>query len=167
MLLVGVVRRPHGLAGELSVEPFTDVPDRFVPGVRVEWRLGGDTKMLTVHSARTHGDRLLIAFEGFAGVDSARSLSGGELSVPDADAAPAPEGWYMSHEIEGWRCEDVSGRFAGTVRLLETTPAGALLSIETPSGKEALVPFVHPIVVLVDESLRRVVIDPPEGLLEV
>ena len=73
----------------------------------------------------------------------------------------------MSHQIEGWRCEDVHGRFAGTVRLLETTAAGALLSIETPSGKEALVPFVHPIVVLVDGSLRRVVIDPPEGLLEV
>lgn len=167
MLLVGIVRRPHGLEGELSVEPFTDVPERFATGVRVEWRKGDDAKILTVRSSRSHGERLLIAFEGFAGVDSARSLSGGELTVGDEDAAAAPEGWYMSHQIEGWRCEDVSGRFAGTVRLLETTPAGALLSIETPSGKEALVPFVHPIVVLVDEAQRRVVIDPPEGLLEV
>ncbi|HEY6148791.1 MAG TPA: ribosome maturation factor RimM [Thermoanaerobaculia bacterium] len=167
MLLVGIVRRPHGLAGEVSVEPFTDLPDRFAPGVRVEWRRGEDAKVLTVLSARPHGGRVLVAFDGFSGVDSARTLAGGELSVSEFESPPPPEGWYMSHQIEGWRCEDVAGRLAGTVRMLETTPAGALLSIETPSGKEALVPFVHPIVVRVDEALRRIVIDPPEGLLEV
>jgi 16S rRNA processing protein RimM len=167
MLLVGIVRRPHGLAGEVSVEPFTDLPERFAPGFRVEWRRGDDAKTLTVRSARAHGERLLIAFDGFDGVDAARALAGGELEVPDENALPAPPGWYMSHQIEGWRCEDLAGRLAGFVRLLETTPAGALLSIQTPSGKEALVPFVHPIVVLVDEGKRRIVIDPPEGLLEI
>jgi len=167
MLLVGVVRRPHGLEGEVSVEPFTDVPGRFAPGLRVEWRRGEEAKMLTVRSARPHGGRLLISFEGFPGVDFARTLSGGELAVPDEEAAPPPPGWYMSHEVEGWRCEDRQGQLAGHVRRLEMTAAGPLLSIELPSGKEALVPFVHPIVVLVDEGERRVVIDPPEGLLDV
>jgi 16S rRNA processing protein RimM len=41
-----------------------------------------------------------------------------------------------------------------------------MLSIETPSGREALVPFVAPIVVAVDEDGRRIVIDPPDGLLD-
>jgi 16S rRNA processing protein RimM len=167
MLLVGIVRRPHGLDGEVSVEPLTDVRDRFAPGVRVEWRRGEEARALVVRSARPHGERLLISFEGFAGVDTARALSGGELAVAEGEAAPPPPGWYMSHQVEGWRCEDRQGRLAGHVRLLETTPAGPLLSIETPSGKEALVPFVHPIVVFVDEAERRIVIDPPEGLLEV
>jgi 16S rRNA processing protein RimM len=167
MLLVGIVRRPHGLGGEVSVEPLTDVPERFTPGGRVEWRRGENAKTLTVLSARTHGGRLLIAFDGIAGVDAARALSGGELEVPEEDALPPRPGWYMSHQIVGWRCEDLAGRFAGVVRNLETTPAGGLLSIETPSGKEALVPFVHPIVVLVDDASRRIVIDPPEGLLEI
>jgi len=70
------------------------------------------------------------------------------------------------HRIEGWRCEDVSGRLAGIVRGLERTAAGPLLSIETPSGREALVPFVDPIVVAVHEEERRIVIDPPDGLLD-
>jgi len=52
------------------------------------------------------------------------------------------------------------------VRGLERTAAGPLLSIETPSGREALVPFVDPIVVAVHEEERRIVIDPPDGLLD-
>jgi 16S rRNA processing protein RimM len=157
------------LKGEVSVEPRTEFPDRFAPGVRVEWSASGSaggTRTLTLKSARPHGSRLLLAFDGIDGVDAARELSGGELSVPEADAAPAPEGFLYGHEVEGWRCEDVSGRLAGTVRQLERTPAGPMLSIETPEGREALVPFVAPIVVSVDESGRRIVIDPPAGLLE-
>lgn len=166
MLLVGIVRRPHGLQGEVSVEPRTDFRGRFAPGVRVEWTLRGDRRELTVRGARPHGERLLLAFEGVEDVDRARELSGGELLVPDEEAAPTPEGFVYSHQIEGWRCEDVGGGFAGTVRQLENTPAGPLLSIETPSGREALIPFIAPIVVAVDEAARRIVIDPPEGLLD-
>ena len=167
MLLVGLVRRPHGLDGEVSVEPLTDFPQRFAPGIAVDWRRGDRAQRLTVRGARAHGRRILLSFEGVSGVDAARLLSGGELSVPDEEAAPAPPGFYYSHQIEGWRCEDRQGRFAGTVRNLERTAAGPLLAIETASGREALVPFVAPIVVAVDDASRRIVIDPPEGLLDV
>ena len=119
-----------------------------------------------VVSARPHGSRLLITFEGVQGVEEARELAGGDLEVPEEEAAPAPEGFLYGHEIEGWRCEDRGGRVAGTVRQLERTAAGPLLAIDTPSGREALVPFVWPIVVAVDRAERRIVIDPPEGLLE-
>lgn len=166
MLLVGIVHRPHGLKGEVSVEPRTEFPDRFAAGVRVEWSRAADRRALTVRTARRHGARLLLAFDGVEDVDRARELSGGDLSVPDEEAAPAPEGFLYSHRIEGWRCEDVSGNLAGTVRGLERTPAGPLLSIDTASGREALIPFVAPIVVAVDEEGRRIVIDPPEGLLD-
>ncbi len=167
MLVVGVVRRPHGLEGELSVEPMTEFPERFVPGAEVDWRSGEAARRLIIGSVRRHGKRLLVSFEGFAGVDAARSLAGGELSVPDAEAARPRPDFYYSHQVEGWRCEDREGRLAGIVRTLEQTVAGPLLAIETPSGREALVPFVDPIVVAVDEAGRRIVIDPPEGLLEV
>ena len=41
-----------------------------------------------------------------------------------------------------------------------------MLSVDVGGGREALVPFVHPIVVDVDRAARRIVLDPPEGLLE-
>jgi len=167
VLLVGIVRRPHGLKGELSVEPLTDFPERFTVGLPLLWRHGAQARPVVVRSARPHGKRVLLAFEGVDGVDSARGLCGGELSVEDQDAVPAPDGFYYSHQLEGWRCETLSGAVAGTVLRLERTAAGALLAIRTESGREALVPFVSPIVVTVDEPGRRVVIDPPAGLLEI
>lgn len=166
MLLIGLVRRPHGLKGEVSVEPRTDVPERFAPGASVEWRLRDDARRLVVRGARPHGSRLLLSFEGVHDVDAARLLSGGELVVSDEDAVAAPEGAFYGHQLEGWRCETPSGTFAGTVRDLERTPAGALLAIETAAGREILVPFVAAIVVEIDEPGRRIVIDPPDGLLE-
>ena len=167
MLLVGLVRRPHGLAGELSVEPVTDFPGRFAPGVSLDWRRGDHARRLTVRGARVHGARLLLSFDGVDGIDAARLLAGGELSVPEEEAAPARPGFYYAHQLRGFRCEDREGRFAGTVVNLERTAAGPLLAIETVSGKEALVPFVEPIVVSVDDASRKIVIDPPEGLLDV
>jgi 16S rRNA processing protein RimM len=154
------------LKGEVSVESRTEFPERFAPGVRVEWSAGGLARELTIRSSRPHGARLLLAFEGIEDVDAAKKLSGGELSVPEEDAAPAPRGFLYGHQVEGWRCEDLAGRLAGTVRQLERTPAGPMLSIETSAGREALVPFVAPIVVAVDEPGRRIVIDPPDGLLD-
>ncbi len=148
------------------MEVDTDFPERFGPGVRLRWRAGAQERDVTVRSARPHGERLLLAFEGIDGVDAARTLQGGELCVPQAEAHPAPEDFYYDHAIRGFACEDAQGRPLGVASGLERTPAGPLLSVEVSPGREALVPFTHPIVVRVDRQARRIVLDPPEGLLE-
>jgi 16S rRNA processing protein RimM len=167
MLLVGTVRRPHGLSGEVSVEIATAFPERFQPGARLAWRRGQEQRPLILESARAHGDRWLLRFEGVGDPEAARALAGGELCVPGEEAFPAPEGFYYSHRVEGWRCEDPAGRPLGTVAGLESTPAGPLLTVRTPEGKAALVPFVAAIVVEIDEASRRMVLDPPDGLFEI
>ena len=166
MLLVGVVRRPHGLVGELSVEPVTSFPDRFQAGLQLAWQKGDELRNLTVSAVRPHGNRLLILFEGVASVDEARGLCGGDLSVASTEAVPAPEGFYYSHELAGWRCEDREGRLLGTVIGLEKTTAGPLLEVDTPVKKGVLVPFIEGFLVSIDRDLRRIVIDPPEGLFD-
>ncbi len=166
MLVVGTVRRPHGLSGEVSVEISTAFPERFQPGLRLLWSRAGMTRALKVIAARPHGDRWLLRFEGVDGPEGARELSGGELGVPEQEAHAAPEGFYYSHRIAGWRCEDRAGRILGTVSGLEQTPAGPLLTVLTSQGKPVLVPFVAAIVLHVDEERRRVVLDPPDGLFE-
>ena len=166
MLLVGIVRRPHGLTGEVSVEVLTDFPERFVPGLNLVWRSGSQLRVLELAGARRHGQRMLLSFEGIGGQEAAAALAGGDLCVPAEQAVPAPADFYYSQEISGWRCEDLSGKSIGVVTNLEQTPAGPLLSIETVGKKEALVPFVRPIVVSVERDLRRIVLDLPEGLLE-
>jgi 16S rRNA processing protein RimM len=148
----------------VSVEVVSSFPERFRPGSRLLWSLGERTRSLTLAGARPHGRRWLLRFESVESQEAARSLAGGDLCVPGEEAFPAPEGFYYSHEVEGFRCEDAAGSFLGTVAGLEPTAAGPLLTVETPEGKSVLVPFVAAIVVGVDTEERRIVLDPPDGL---
>jgi 16S rRNA processing protein RimM len=166
LIVVGIVRRPHGVTGEVSVEPVTDFPERFAPGARFQWRGERTERELDVVSARPHGSRILVRFVGVEDVDAARALAGGDLGIPDEDAVPPPEDFYYHHEVEGWRCEDSSGRQLGTVVGLERTAGGALLLVDTGRSEPVPVPFVSPIVVSVDRGAKRVVLDPPDGLME-
>lgn len=120
-----------------------------------------------VAAVRRHGARLLVRFAGIEGADAARDLSGGDLSVPEDEAVPAPDDFYYGHRIEGWRCEDTNGRALGRVAGLDRRTAGVpLLSIDTGGREPVSVPFTRPIVVSVDADNERIVLDPPEGLME-
>lgn len=165
LLVVAEVRRTHGLSGDVLVEVRTDFPERLHEGVSLLWRSGGSERRLTVRQARPHGNRLRLTFDGVETVDEARALQGGDLCVALEDAHPAPEGFYYSHEVSGFRCEDIAGRSLGIATGLESTAAGPMLTIERAGG-EALVPWTRPIVVEVNRTERRIVIDPPEGLFD-
>jgi len=166
LIVVGVVRRPHGVTGELSVEPVTDFPERFEPGARFLWRAAESERELEVVSVRPHGSRFLIRFAGVEDVSAARSLAGGDLGVPDEEAVPPPDDFYYLHEVAGWRCEDAAGHPLGKAVRLERTAAGALLLVDTGREDPVPVPFVSPIVVSIDRREKRIVLDPPAGLMD-
>lgn len=180
-LAVGRVVRPHGVRGELVVEVLTDSPElRFVPGsvLGLKRRGAGQSRnksaqSLTVTAARQHAGRLLVRAEGVDGRDAAEELRGALLTV-SADEAESPEDPDEFHDTEliGLRAALVSGEDVGVVRDVLHSPAGELLAIaiadpEADEGeREALVPFVSAIVPEVDLEGGRVVLDPPEGLLD-
>ncbi len=166
LLVVGRIERPHGVAGEVSVSIRTDFPERFAAGATLLWRRADETRELRVSSSRPHSKRVLLRFEGVDGVSGARELAGGDLCIRSADAHPPPPGFFYEHEVDGWACEDSAGRRLGVAVGLEPAPGAPVLSVETRPGKIALVPFVYGIVVSVDREARRIVLDPPEGLLE-
>jgi 16S rRNA processing protein RimM len=166
LVAVGIVGRRHGLGGEISLEPLGDFADLFEPGARFTWKAGDRARELKLTARRLQGKRLLLSFEGIADPEAARELTGGVLCVlPERLPRISPD-FHWTHEIKGWRCEDFAGEALGIVGLLEETPAGPQLTLETPGGKEVLVPFVRPIVVEIDRDKRRIVLDLPEGLMD-
>lgn len=169
-VLVGVVVRVHGLRGEVVVEPRTDSPqERFAPGavLQARRRQGRDPGPLTVTAARPHSGRWLVLFEGVTDRDGAEQLRGVQLVVPTAGLAePADPEEFHVHQLTGLRAELADGTPAGTVTDVVHGPGGSLLVVRRPAGHEALVPFVSAIVPTVDPAGGRVVLDPPEGLLD-
>jgi len=167
--VVGRVVKPHGIRGELVVDVHTDSPEeRFAPGAVLGTRTrDGKSGTITIAAVRPHTGRLLVTFEGVAGRDAAEAIRGLLLLVDAAEIAPSddPEEFY-DHELEGLEVVDVRGARVGVVAEVLHTAASELLAVRRDDGSEALVPFVTAIVPTVDVKTGRVVIDPPEGLLD-
>jgi len=165
-VVVGRIGRPHGIRGEVTVEPRTDEPDeRFAPGSVL--RVDGPVRQLTVDRAHWHSGRLLIAFDGIVDRNAAESLRGLLLEVERADdATPDDPDEYYDSALLGCAVVDPAGSAIGTVRDVVHLPAQDLLDIETAEGRTVLAPFVAAIVPSVDLVARRIVLDPPAGLLD-
>ncbi len=168
-LVVGRVVKAHGIAGEVVVEVRTDDPnDRFAPGVVLRGRAkGGLERSYTVEGVREHGGRLLIRLAGIGDRNAADALRGTVFVVDSANlpAIEDPDEFY-DHELEGLRVVTVGDAPVGTVSEVLHTAAGELLAVKAGDGREILVPFVSAIVTSVSRESGTVVIDPPEGLLD-
>ena len=165
-IVIGRVVKPHGLNGEVTVELLTDFPERFSEGLRVH--LSGDlgeAREVRIAAARPHQGRVLLTFEGVSDVSAAEALRGSELSVSAADVAPRPEGYVYHWEVEGAAVVDTAGKPLGSVAALADAGGRPLLVVATPAGVRD-VPFARPIVVSVDVAKKRIVLDPPAGLLD-
>jgi 16S rRNA processing protein RimM len=165
-IAIGRVVKPHGLSGEVVVEALTDFPERFSEGLRVFLSGGArEEREVRIVAARPHLGRVLLTFEGISDVSAAESIRNADLSVRAADVAPRPEGFVYHWEIEGAFVVDAAGKPLGRVAELADAGGRPLLVVETARGPRD-VPFSRPIVVSVDVAGRRVVLDPPPGLLD-
>lgn len=165
-MTVGRVERPHGLSGEVAVTSLTDFPARFEPGSDLYAVDGtGRPRALRVAAVRPHRARLLVRFEGLEDLASAESLRGSDLRIPPGDGPERPPNFFFEWELAGLEVVGRDGRPLGRVTGLENVAGRHLLALETPAGPRE-VPFVEPIVVSIEPSAGRVVLDPPEGLLD-
>lgn len=165
-MAVGRVVRPHGVRGEASVELLTDFPGRLGAGRELAARSPkGGVERVRIASARPHAARLLVRFEGYATTEAVERLRGFDLCALPGDEPARPEGFVFHHEAAGLLAVTPDGRPLGVVKDLVEVAGRPLLVLETPRG-EREVPFSRPIVVAVDLAVRRVVLDPPAGLLD-
>ena len=164
LVVVGRIGRPHGVKGAATIEVRTDEPDkRFAVGARLLTDSGLD---LTVASATWHSGRLLVTFEGYEDRTAVEQLRNALVSVdrPAGERPEDPEEFYDS-DLEG--CEVVvDGAVIGVVREVSHLPGQDLLVVATLDEREVLIPLVSAFVPQIDVSAKRIIITPPEGLLE-
>ncbi|MGH7388787.1 MAG: ribosome maturation factor RimM [Candidatus Rokuibacteriota bacterium] len=167
LVAIGEIVRPHGLRGELRVTPLTDDPARFERVTAcVLWDPSRDARRpARVLAARRQGGNVLLALEGCASVDAAARLVGQLVAVPESEALPPGPGRFYPWQLAGCRVVTEDGQPVGTVTRVETGPAHDLWVV-TDGVREHLIPAVAEIVVDLDLGQRRVVIRPPDGLLD-
>jgi 16S rRNA processing protein RimM len=163
LVVVGVVGKPHGLRGGVSIALRTDEPEvRFAPGAVL---LCSDGNERTVATSQWHGNRLIVTFAGVVDRTGAEALRGLVLEVErNPHERPADPNEFFDSDLNGARVELVDGSHVGEVAEVVHLPAQDLLAVRTEHG-EVLVPFVTEIVPEVDLVNRVIRIDPPPGLL--
>lgn len=145
----------------MYVERLSDEPGRFLPGSELRH---ADGRLLVVERARAHRSRFLVKFEGVDDRSAAEGLRG-RLFISADHARSLDDDEYWPEQLTGCTAVLRDGRRVGEVVRVDPGPAQDILVLSTPSG-ERLVPLVKAIVVSVDVPERRVVLAPPEGLLD-
>jgi 16S rRNA processing protein RimM len=115
---------------------------------------------------RMHQGRPVLGLAGVETMDDAEALAGLELRVPESELVELPEGTYFEHQLVGCTVVTAAGAEVGTVRAVEGGAGATRLAIGS-GADEILVPLVHAICVRIDVGLKRIVIEPPDGLLDV
>jgi len=155
-LVVGRIGRAHGLRGEVAVTFSSNRPERTAPGAV----LYAGERELVIDASRPHQGRMLVHFAGLDDRTAAEGLLGVELTADplagDADVLDPDELWV--HEVVGAEVVDRAGAPLGRVTAVEANPAHDLLVLD--GG--ALVPMVF----VVEQRDGVLVIDPPDGLLD-
>jgi 16S rRNA processing protein RimM len=164
LLLIGRVARAHGNRGQVIVNLETDFPEaRFTDG-RVLW-VGPDRTARRIVGLRFHQGRPVLALEGIDSMDAAERLAGAELKMAASEVEPLPADTFYRHDLVGCRVRTVGGDDVGSVTGVEGPLERSQLVVTGPYG-EVMIPMVAGICVSVDPPARAIVVDPPDGLLE-
>ena len=169
---MGHVNKPHGTRGEVFVWPLTDHPEEAFSEGMVLLPAGPDERTpdatrppLRVAKARPFRRGFLVGFEGFESRSDAEPLRDRYLLRPFEDVPPPAEGELFYHEMLGMTVVTRDGEVVGEIsEVYELRPAD-MLEVRGPEGT-ILIPFTSRVVVSVDRSEGRMIVDPPPGLLD-
>lgn len=168
LVIVARAVKTRGLKGELVAELLTDFPDRF-SGVSslIAVSPDGDRQVVDLESYWFHQDRVILKLSGYDTIETASALVDHQFAVPEAERVELAEGYFYDWQLEGCVVETTAGARVGHVS--EVMRLGGdieMLGVENADGQKRLIPMVESIVVEIDIAGKRVLIDPPEGLLE-
>ena len=156
-----LIERPRGLRGELKALPLTDFPERFAPGARV-W-IGAEER--TIAASRWTGDRVYLTVLGIDDRETAETLRGELVEIPDQQRPPADQGLYYVDDIEGLAVSDIAGRDLGRVREVLRTGANDVWIVDRGAQPDLLIPALRDVIKKVDLAAGAIVVDLPDGLL--
>jgi 16S rRNA processing protein RimM len=167
LIIVARAVRTRGLKGELVADVLTDFPERFekvseLSGVGP----GGERTELKLENYWFQNDRMVLKFAGYDTVEAAKALVGYEFGLPEAERVELPEDEFYDWELEGCSVESNLGLSLGKVREVLRTGGVELLVVENEERREVFIPMAASIVIEIDIAHKKIVIDPPEGLLD-
>lgn len=162
-LVVGFLRRPHGVKGEILMDVHTDFPERLKTGLTVF--VGDDYQPMVIASRRLHGAGMLVRFRGIKTPEDAGIYRNTRVYVPTADRPELPEGEYYHHQLIGMRVVTDEGRDLGMLADVLETGANDVYVVRDVDGNEILLPAIPPVILDIDPAGRQMRVHLLDGLV--
>jgi len=163
---LGVVGAPHGVRGAVRIKSFTDAPEAIAGYGALEDESGARRFTLCVVGMAKGEGMLIATLSGVGDRDRAEALRGLRLYLPRAALPPTAEDEFYHADLVGLTAALGDGTPLGMVIAVHDFGAGDMLEIGRDVGGPVLVPFTRAAVPVVDLAARRVVLDPPAGLID-
>ncbi len=161
--MVGKVRRPHGVHGEVVAEIYTDFPERLIP--KKDVYLGEKYIKLVIASRRPHNEGLLLGFEGVTTPEQAGRFRNQVLSIAATEESGLPRGEYYFHELLDLQVVDEAGNPLGTLTEILETGANDVYVVTDAAGHEILLPAIPEVVLDVDLDAQKMKVHLLPGLI--
>ena len=161
------VAKTQGRHGEVAAEVHSDIPDRFVEGMKLS-ALGKDNsrRELELEGLWPHKGLLVLKFVGVDSISDAEPLVGSELQVPQQDRAQLEQGWTYVSDLVGCSVFD-HGREVGRIEDVQFGAGEAPLLIVAGDGRKFDVPFAEAYLESVNLARHEVRMQLPDGMLEI
>jgi 16S rRNA processing protein RimM len=162
------VVKTQGRIGEVGVEVHSDVPDRFVEGMRLfALAQDGSRRELTVEDLWPHKGLLVLKLAGIDSISDAETLLRCELQVPAEERATLEPGWTYISDLAG--CTVFDGeREIGKVEDVQFGAGEAPLLIVRGEAKQPYeIPYAEAYLERVDLAAKEIRMKLPEGMLEI
>ncbi len=164
-LVVGSLRRAHGVRGEMVMEIVTDFPERLKPGTKVH--LGASHTPMVIENARHHSEGLIIKFREIRSPEEAARYRNQAVYVTTADRPALPEGHYYDHQLIGFAVVDHDrGETIGTLSEIMRTGANDIYVVRRSDGSEVLLPVIPSVVLELNVDRRVILVHLLPGLIE-
>ena len=163
------VVKTQGRRGEVAAQTHSDVPGRFVEGMKLFALAKSEDsrRELEVEDLWPHKGLVVLKFRGVDSISDAELLVGAELQVPSAERAELEQGWNYVSDLVGCMVLD-HGREIGRIEDVQFGAGEApLLIVADSAGKEFEVPFAEAYLEGVNIAQRQVRMSLPEGMLEI
>jgi 16S rRNA processing protein RimM len=160
------IARTRGNRGEVLADLYTDFPDRFsaLEEVWLEFADGRQVRAV-IEDAWGYKGRIVLKFAGVDDISSAEAYAGCWVRVPAERAMKLPEGTYFDHDLVGCLVQDTHGNSLGVVKEVLRIAGNNQLVVQGPDC-EYLVPAVDSICIRISVKGKQILIDPPEGLMD-
>ena len=162
-LIVGYLRRAHGVRGEMVMEVHTDFPERLKPETKVF--VGKDYQPMMIVTARKHGEGLLIKLNGVDTPEDAARYRNQLVYVTAADRPPLPKGQFYVHELIGFDVVDEEGLIGKLTEILQTG-ANDVYVVMRPDASEVLLPVIPSVILGIEADRRLIRVHLIPGLLD-